>query len=290
MKTMIAFVLVMFTIILASCASGPSPAMLAQQERIQQERVQQERLKIEKAKKQQDEEAVKQRQCLNDNLLNATMNGDADSVSQLLAKGADANAKTREGVPALMVASVNGKKGHLEVVKLLLDAQADVNAKNGEGSTASIAAFREGHWEIVKFLKKAGAEAIPERELAKRLGEIATQMAPATEISFSGDLISGTMHPVSSRTSKPSAKELSDFKELLNFGANPNLIRIKGYKPQTASMFSGDPGRVVPAEEGGMTLLEYCRTVKLDEAVRLLASRKGQKINKNRGVEFLGGH
>ncbi len=281
MKTTNVLVFLMFTVILASCASGPSPAMLAQQERIQQDRVeqeraQQERINIEKAKK-LDEETAKQRQYLNDNLLNAAMNGDSNSVSQLLAKGADANAKTKEGAPALMVASVNGKKGYQDVVKLLLEAKADVNAKNTEGTTASIEAFRKGHWEIVKLLKKAGAEAIPERELAKRLGEIATQMAPATEISFSGDLISGTMHPVSSGISKPSAKELNEFKELLNFGANPNLIRIKGYKPQTAAMFSGDPGTVVPAEEGGLTLLEYCRTIKLDEAVKLLAARKGLK-------------
>ncbi len=49
-------------------------------------------------------------------------------------------------------------KGDTEKVHALLAKGADVNAKDNKGGTALMAAKREGHKEIVRMLKKAGAK------------------------------------------------------------------------------------------------------------------------------------
>jgi ankyrin repeat protein len=82
-----------------------------------------------------------------------------DVVQALLAKGADVNAKASGGTTALMFAS---KQGHLEVVQTLLAKGADVNAKRKEsGWTSLMAAAGNGHLEVVQALlaKKADVNA-----------------------------------------------------------------------------------------------------------------------------------
>jgi ankyrin repeat protein len=54
-------------------------------------------------------------------------------VQALLAKGAEANAKARDGQTALMQASW---KGHLNVAQALIAKGVDVNAKANNGDTA----------------------------------------------------------------------------------------------------------------------------------------------------------
>ena len=43
-------------------------------------------------------------------------------------------------------------KGHLKIVKLLLQKGADVNSKDGYGSSPLYLAAKGGHLEVVKFL------------------------------------------------------------------------------------------------------------------------------------------
>lgn len=95
-------------------------------------------------------------QDLNQQLWDAARAGDAASVKALLAKGADVNAKFRYGATALSYAS---DKGHLEVVKVLLDNQADVNVKDTfYGATPLVWAAQKGHTGIVVALLDKGAE------------------------------------------------------------------------------------------------------------------------------------
>ena len=62
--------------------------------------------------------------------------------------------KIKDGWTALMLAS---DKGHLKVVKLLLEKGANANAQNNNGETALMVASEKGHLEIVKLLIEKGA-------------------------------------------------------------------------------------------------------------------------------------
>ena len=77
--------------------------------------------------------------------------GKMEAVSLLLKAGADVNAKDKDGLTALMWASV---KGHLEIADILLKAGADVNTKGHDGRTALMWASVRGHPEIASMLSK----------------------------------------------------------------------------------------------------------------------------------------
>jgi len=88
-------------------------------------------------------------------LMWASMYGHIEVVKLLLEAGADVNAKTIDGDTALKWAS---DYGHTEIVKLLLEAGADVNAKDKWGNTALVKAIDSGYIKIVKLLKQYGAK------------------------------------------------------------------------------------------------------------------------------------
>jgi ankyrin repeat protein len=76
-------------------------------------------------------------------------------VKELLARGADPNAKNDSGVPALFPATDN-----LETTRLLVLAGADVNARTEAGDTAlMVAARRAGAVPVAAYLLEKGAEA-----------------------------------------------------------------------------------------------------------------------------------
>ena len=63
----------------------------------------------------------------------AAFKGHLEVLRLLLEAGADKNAANANGATALMAAAL---KGHLEVVRLLLEAEADTNVARGDGLTA----------------------------------------------------------------------------------------------------------------------------------------------------------
>ena len=81
----------------------------------------------------------------------ATRKGHTDVVRVLLGNKADVNASRHtDGVTPLYIAAQNG---HTEVVKLLLDNKADVNAsRHTDGVTPLYMAAQNGHTEVVKLL------------------------------------------------------------------------------------------------------------------------------------------
>jgi ankyrin repeat protein len=94
---------------------------------------------------------------LNERMLKASMEGNTAAVVELLAKGADVNAKGEySGWTPLILAS---KKGEIELVNYLLSYGADVNVESGvRGRTAIMAAARNRKVEAVKALLTADAD------------------------------------------------------------------------------------------------------------------------------------
>jgi ankyrin repeat protein len=88
-------------------------------------------------------------------LFDACKNGQLEVVKDLLAKGADVDAKGALGATCL-IRAIN--LGHLEVAKELLAQGADVDARNNNGETALLHASQEGQVELVNSLLASGAD------------------------------------------------------------------------------------------------------------------------------------
>jgi len=90
------------------------------------------------------------KQELNDQFWEAVRKGDAASVTALLDKGADVNAKFRYGTTALFKAA---ERGNLEIVKILLSRGADVTVKDTfYGATAITWSLQNDHLDVTKEL------------------------------------------------------------------------------------------------------------------------------------------
>lgn len=99
-------------------------------------------------------------------LMNAAYAGDLEHVRQLLAAGADVNAKDEGGWTALMKACYNAeqKRGYAEVVQALIDAGADIEAPIGYGVRPLMLAAGYGEADVVDTLLKAGADVLAKNE------------------------------------------------------------------------------------------------------------------------------
>jgi len=87
--------------------------------------------------------------------IGAAYEGRADIVEDLLDKGFDVNATTRDGDTALIAAA---HQGHVEALELLFERGAAINRKNRDGFTALMMAASEGQTDAVKFLAERSGE------------------------------------------------------------------------------------------------------------------------------------
>ena len=79
----------------------------------------------------------------------------------LIAKGADVNAKDRQGMTPLHFAAIKRHNKEIkEIVELLIAKGADVNAKTDDGGTPLNAAIFAGSWadETADLLRKHGGK------------------------------------------------------------------------------------------------------------------------------------
>ena len=98
------------------------------------------------------------KQELNDQFWEAVRKGDVPTVTALLDKGADVNAKFRYGQTALFKAA---ERGHAEVVKLLLARGADVTVKDTFYKTNAMSWALDGkHVEVVRALLEKDTDSV----------------------------------------------------------------------------------------------------------------------------------
>ena len=88
-------------------------------------------------------------------LLAAATSGDVSKAAELIRRGAPVSARFGgDGDTALHRAAAYG---HVDLVRLLLQAGAYVNAVDADGATPLLAAAYHGHLAVVKILVEAGA-------------------------------------------------------------------------------------------------------------------------------------
>lgn len=85
----------------------------------------------------------------------------AEVAEFLLSKGADVNAREKNGATPLIIGAMGGRvevDGQAGVEALLLTHKADINAKSANGMTALHVAALLGHADVVKLLLAKGAD------------------------------------------------------------------------------------------------------------------------------------
>ena len=88
-------------------------------------------------------------------LVYSAKKGHIDCLRVLLDAGADVNAKNEDGNTSLIYSA---KKGHTDCLSALLDAGADVNAKDKNGVTSLMYSARNGHSDCLRALLDAEAD------------------------------------------------------------------------------------------------------------------------------------
>ena len=88
-------------------------------------------------------------------LMRAALDGNTESVKELINQGGNINQRDDNGRTALMFAVING---HYETMKVLLEHGADVNAKSNLGGTALMGAASAGELKMVQALLDKGAD------------------------------------------------------------------------------------------------------------------------------------
>jgi hypothetical protein len=87
-------------------------------------------------------------------LFRATIEGNTDMVKSLVSSpGIDVNATNERGSTPLLEAA---RFGHDDICRVLIAAGADLKAKDNDGKTALMLAVQNNHDDVVRILKEAG--------------------------------------------------------------------------------------------------------------------------------------
>jgi hypothetical protein len=180
----------------------------------------------------------------NEELFDAARKGDAAKVKALLDRGVDVDTKFRYGATALSYAS---DKGHLEVVKLLLERKASVNVKDTfYGATPIIWAAEKGHAKIVEALLASGAEG---REDVLQIGAAGGQLELVKVVLAAGKLNAEAMSAALSAATRGKHTEIAEL--LTKAGAVPPPAADFQVDAETLKTYAGT---YKPATGGDFTV------------------------------------
>ncbi|MES2507225.1 MAG: ankyrin repeat domain-containing protein [Verrucomicrobiota bacterium] len=97
-----------------------------------------------------------------------SIEGEADTIENLVELGANLNSKNHFHRTALMEVVI---MGNFELVKLLVKLGADLNIDTGEGETAASLACEYKHLDIARFLVANGASSSVQNIKGKTVSE-----------------------------------------------------------------------------------------------------------------------
>lgn len=112
---------------------------------------------------------------LDDDLIYQAFFGQRDNIIELVEQGANANAKNKDGVPAISLAATRNdphQKG-VDVIKALLAEGADINQVDTLGQTALFYAARTGNQKAAMLLLESGADFYAKDKNGKMARDIA---------------------------------------------------------------------------------------------------------------------
>ena len=167
-------------------------------------------------------------------LFSAVGSGHKDVVELLLSKGAEVNAKNRDGWTPLHEAASSGQK---DVVELLLSKGAEVNAKVKDGRTPlHEAAYADRKKEVVELLLSKGAEVNAKDDegrtpLSNGIDFYARDVVRILLQHGAKDEIGGTGQPPREIHEAATLGDLDKIKKLLD--ENPGLANAKDRKGST---------------------------------------------------------
>ena len=135
-------------------------------------------------------------------LARASLKGHLDVVRLLLQNGATAESRDNDGSTPLIFAS---GEGHLDVVHLLLQSGATVDSRNNYGWTPLAPASQNGHADVVRLLLQSGAavDSSPKDSWSQSSGASGFP---------SQRLLQFHHHPTDSKSREPRLLHLSSFR------------------------------------------------------------------------------
>lgn len=169
---------------------------------------------------------------LNAELIVAARKSDAAAVKALLAKGADANAKTEYGATPLFFAC---DRGSVEVARLLVEAGADINASDTFYKSNPLTwAVSRNRAAVVKLLLDKGAKG---KELAMRgaiaQGHLETVQAVLAVGGFTPEALSNYLAMAENN------KQTAVAEELKKAGAKPKPKVEFKVEPEALKLYEG---------------------------------------------------
>lgn len=173
-------------------------------------------------------------------LVRAAQAGDTESVTLLVAEGADVNTRSADHWTPLMIAAL---EGHVAMVETLFGKGAVLDASSGKGSNALMIATIEGHVEVVSALLEHGVEVNAENERGWTALRFAVAMDETEILRLLLEAGADVNIPDQTGTTalmQAASENIEDsLKALLAAGADPH---IKDHRGQTALLLAERQG------------------------------------------------